>query len=142
MQKKKVYVGCALTQVPLYLMEYVINELRTKLGEKYEVLEFVGLTEGTPEDVFIRDSDCVIDCDLFVAICDYPSLGLGIELGIAYATQKATLALANTNTEKVSRMAQGIRARNPNFVFKRYGSFSEIPELVDEAFATIPSLQG
>lgn len=126
--KKKVYVGCALTGAPGAFVS-LVESLKQKLREKYEVMEFLGLVDGTSTDVFERDSACVRECDLFLAICDVTSLGLGIELGIAACIGKPTIAVAHNKTT-VSRMVQGIT--NPRFTFKRYESIDDVLRFVDE----------
>lgn len=135
MNKKKIYVGCSLTDAPKEFIEKVnsLKEILRSMG--FEVLDFLGLTEGSCEDVAIHDiQNCVRQCDLFLAICDLPSTGLGIELGDAGAFERKTLAVAHVNA-KVTRLVQGYVAVNRNFVFTRYTEFLEdVPAAVSRIF--------
>ena len=80
---KKLYVGCSLTLAPESFRQSV-EELKNKLRADYEVFDFLGLVKGTAKDVYEWDiHHCVAKCDLFLAVCDYPSLGLGYEMGVA-----------------------------------------------------------
>lgn len=130
---KKIYVGCALTQVREGFLEEVVafkNELR-KRG--YEVLEFAG-PNGTPEEVVLNDAGCVEKCDLFVAIATGPSTGLGYELAVAEFNKKPVIAVAK-HGEKVSRLVQGLKIRNPKFSFVLYNSLSEIIPIAKKALS-------
>src|SRR5664279_2524261 len=80
----KLYVGCSLTHAPEDFKTEVegFKELLRKQGN--EVFDFVGLENGTAEDVYRWDiGHCVRDCDVFIAICDHPALGLGWEIAEA-----------------------------------------------------------
>jgi hypothetical protein len=129
----KIYVGCALAHAPEEfrgMVEAIKSRLRT---QGYEVLEFLGLNVGTAAEVYERDiHECVAKCELFVAFCDLPSLGLGWELGTAVeALRKPTLALAYTES-KVSRLPIGAEGeRNPAFRFQRYESQEHAIELIN-----------
>ncbi|HLD03959.1 MAG TPA: hypothetical protein VJC17_04260 [Candidatus Dojkabacteria bacterium] len=130
MDKKKkllIYLGCALTLAPKSFTDEIIN-LKQILKKKYAILEFLGVVKGTPKDVFIRDTKCVKDCDLFVAECSYPAIGLGYEIGMAIYEKKPILTLANINTH-VTRMVQGISV--PRYKFVRYNNISEVPLIID-----------
>jgi len=111
-----------------------IEDLKNTLRASYEVSDFVGLTAGTPKDVYMWDiHECVAKCDAFVAICDYPSIGLGYEMGVAVEKlKKPTLALARKDS-KISRMVLGVD--QPHYRFERYDSMEEIPELVKKFLA-------
>ncbi len=126
----KLYVGCALNYAPEEFRQRV-EALKNILRKDYDVLEFVGLVKGTPRDVYVHDiHECVGECDAFVAICDYPSIGLGYELGAAIEKfRKPTLALAKEDV-KVTRMLQGIE--EPYYTFMRYNNDAEIPTLVKD----------
>lgn len=108
-----------------------VENLRTKLQDRYEVLEFLGLVKGTATDAYHWDiHECVAKADAIIAICDYPSIGLGYELGTAVEhLHKPVLALGQTDT-RITRMVLGIDA--PNYRFARYDSFDDVPKIVDE----------
>lgn len=127
-QKLKLYIGCSLTHAPEEFKSSV-EDLKTRLKAQFEVLEFIGLVNGTPTDVYHHDvQTCVGTCDLFVAICDFPSLGLGYELGTAIEKlHKPVLAVAHRDAH-ITRLVIGIDA--PGFKFKRYDEMAEIFDLV------------
>jgi nucleoside 2-deoxyribosyltransferase len=125
-----VYVGCSLNDAPAPFVEEV-GEFKQKLGSNgYKVLEFIGKVNGTVRDVYEWDINCVRQCDLFVAVCDFPSTGLGIELNEAVRLEKPTLAVANHNT-RVSRMVLGMAEVEPNITFSRYYNLLAILPEVD-----------
>src|SRR3989338_4474192 len=124
----KLYIGCSLTHSPEDFKDLVLN-LKEKLRADYEVFEFLGLTNGTPTDVYNEDiGRCVARCDFFVAICDHPSLGLGYEMGTALEKySKPTLGLAH-ETSNVSRLVLGIN--HPMYTFKRYKTLEDIVSFI------------
>ncbi len=130
--KKKLYIGCALTNLPedkkaefLQLIESIKKELK----KDFEILEFWSATHewsvGTPQDIYKYDiRDCVMKTDCMLSICDYPSLGLGYE--IATAVEKMgipVLAVAHKDST-VTRLIRGIDHKNFNFFY--YNSADEI----------------
>ena len=127
MQKLKLYVGCALKHAtPEFVAS--VTTLKDSLRDNYDVLDFVGLgTSTTPQDIFNYDRKQVTECDVFLAICDEVSTGLGVELGIATELKKPTLAVAHTDAI-ISGMVEG--NTEPTFSFKRYSALTEIPELL------------
>ena len=126
--KIKIYVGCSLTHAP---QEYKdgIEELKVELRKKYEILEFIGLIKGTPVEVFEHDTNCVRQCDLFLADVSHPAIGVGYELGTALALNKPVLAVAQQDA-KVGRLVLGVT--HPKFSFKRYDKLEEVVDLVEE----------
>ena len=116
----KIYVGCALTDAPEQFktsVEDFKNALK-KMG--YEVFDFVGLTAGTALDVYRWDIDhCVKDCDVFIGICDFPSIGLGFETNQALRLGKSILLVAHEGS-KVTRLVLGAAEAEPTIRFERY----------------------
>lgn len=125
---KKIYVGCSLTQAPEDF-KLKIEDVKNELRKDFEVLDFVGLTAGTAKDVYYWDiHECVAKCDVFVAICDLPALGLGYELGVAVEKfQKPTIALAHEHS-LVTRCVLGID--QPHYQFARYEDPKELPRMI------------
>ncbi len=129
--KKKLYIGCALTNLPLdKKVEFLrtIREVKNSLSEFFEVMEFLGVddaSQASPPEVYNFDiKECVMKADCMLAICDFPSLGLGYE--IATAVEKRgipVLAMAHKDSE-VTRLIRGIT--HPDFAFERYNSTEEI----------------
>lgn len=131
--KKKIYIGCSLTHATEEFKSG-IELLKNKLRSDYEILDFLGLTKGTPQDVYKWDINNVRTCDLFIADCTYPSTGLGMEIGAAIENDKPTLIVAHEDA-KVTRIVLGIT--HPKFTFHRYNDPMEVAELIKERVKTI-----
>jgi nucleoside 2-deoxyribosyltransferase len=116
----KLYVGCALTDASEVFKQSVEQFKESLRKEGFEVFNFTGLMDGDPLKVYNWDiGHCVKNCDAFVAICDYPSLGLGYELNEAVRLKKPVLAIAQTDS-KVTRLLLGAAEAEPNLQFERY----------------------
>jgi hypothetical protein len=133
--KIKLYIGCSLTQAPEDFKASV-EQLKATLRDKYEVLDFIGLVAGTPTDVYHWDvQKCVAQCDLFVAICDYPAIGLGYELGTAIERfHKPVLVVAHEDVT-LTRLVIGIDA--PDFSLKRYQSLTQVAGFIEDKLTTM-----
>lgn len=129
----RIYVGCSLTQAPDEFKTFVVN-LKVLLKEAgYGVLEFIGLVDGTSTDVYKHDiHECVANCDMLLAICDYPAIGLGWELGTAVEKYgKPTLAVVQKGVG-ISRLPVGAECElNQNYRFDRYSDAEHIVEMVN-----------
>lgn len=125
---KKLYVGCSLLHAPDSFRESV-KELKALLQSEYEVLEFVGRLDVPSEEIYQWDiHKQVHSCELFLAICDLPSLGLGYEMATAIEKLGTpTLGVAHKDAN-VSRLILGIQ--QPCFSFARYESLDQIPALL------------
>jgi hypothetical protein len=133
----KLYVGCSLTQAPESFRDEVEGLKDALRDQGHEVFDFVGLVAGTPNDVYKWDiGHCVGASTLFVAVCDYPSLGLGYELGTAVEQHhKPVLAVAHTDSQ-ITRLVLGID--DPNFTFSRYENLAaDVPPMVAAKLAAI-----
>jgi hypothetical protein len=126
----KLYIGCSLTHAPEEFKKEIEN-IKNVLRKEHEVMDFVGLVAGTPNDVYQWDIHrCVATCDVFIAVCDFPSLGLGYELGVAIEKlHKPTLALARKDA-KISRLVLGVG--EPHYRFARYKTTEEIPAIIKD----------
>ena len=136
MQKNRIsiYVGCSLTHAPKKFKDDV-ELFKSNLRSLYEVHDFLGLVKGSEQQVYEHDIANVEECALFMAICDYPSLGLGYELATAIEKlQKPTLAVAHVDAT-ITRMILGIR--HPNYTFQRYRSFSDLTDIVQAQVANL-----
>jgi len=125
----KLYAGCALTNAPDKFKRDVV-ELKERLKNipDVQVLEFLGLVKGTARDVYIHDIiNCVGRCDFMLAICDYPSTGLGWEMATQTQRGKPLLAFGH-NSAKVTRLV--LDPGLPNYKFLTYKSFDDIFETV------------
>jgi len=131
--KKKIYIGCSLTHAPDDF-KVAIEDLKNKLRKSYEILDFVGLAAGTPEEVFEWDTNCVRTCDLFVADVTHPAIGVGYELGVALEMGKPVLAVAHKDA-KVTRLVLGVTSKN--FSLYRYGSVEEVEKKIEKKIKAI-----
>lgn len=130
---KKIYLGCSLTHATEEFKTH-IKGLKQQLRAKYKVEEFMGLTEGTAQDVYRHDMDILKKSDLLLAECSHPSLGLGFEIATALAQHKPILAAAQ-HEAKVSRMILGIDSSL--FSFIRYETADEVLDAVEKKLAGI-----
>lgn len=103
--KPKVYIGCALTLAPNDFVKD-IEKFKKKLRPYAEIFDFLGLQPPDAGQVFQHDTNCVRRCDLMIANVTYPSIGLGLELGVAVENRKPLITLAQKNI-KVSRLIFG-----------------------------------
>jgi hypothetical protein len=129
MKKRKLYVACALTHAPKEFVEG-IKRLKAKLSENFEVLDFLG-TEGTkPKEIYHWDiGGCVYKSEAVVAICDYPSLGLGYEMA-TMLEKREMLVMAFAHWDSlVSKLIIGID--KPPYSFCRYGTHEDMSTLND-----------
>ncbi len=129
--KKKLYIGCALTHLPVEKKRDFLDmliKLKKELGEHFEILEFIGkndVADLPPLDVYIHDiKNCVMKVDCMLALCDYPSLGLGYELATAIEKQGIPVLAMTHKNNFVSRLIRGIN--HPKFKFMTYDSASDI----------------
>lgn len=121
----KLYVGCSLTHAPEDFKKAVGGFKDALRMAGHEVLDFLDLTGGTPKDVYEWDiGHCVRDCDAFIAVCDYASIGLGFEVNEAVRLGKPTLAVAHINA-RVTRLILGAAEVEPNMRFVRYEKLVE-----------------
>ncbi|MCL5666890.1 MAG: hypothetical protein M1383_03910 [Patescibacteria group bacterium] len=125
---KKIYVTCSLTHASEEFKEEMAR-LKQMLKAKFEVLEFKGLTDGTPTDVYHHDIGCVKSCDLLLSECSHPAIGLGFEIATALFRHKPILAVAKQDA-KVSRLILGIDSSL--FSFMRYNSLEEVADAVEK----------
>lgn len=137
----KLYVGCALTHAPEEF-QFKVEELKRLLAARCEVLEFLGTVKGTPRDVYRQDiQEHTSTCDMLLAICDYPAIGLGYEL--AYAVEKRgipVLAVAHKDA-KVSRLVLGIDRLG--YTFARYQDLCrDVPLLLDDKMGALLEMHG
>lgn len=133
---KKLYIGCALTNLPAEKRKeflQLIEDLNTRLKDHFEISEFLGVDDlGTqnafsPKEIYEHAIiKSVMNADCMLAVCDYPSLGLGYE--IATAVEKLgipVLAVAREDS-LVTRLVLGVQS--PNFKFYRYKNLEDIAE--------------
>jgi hypothetical protein len=105
--ERMVYVGCALTLAPQAFRDFV-SDFKKRLASDYDVdvLEFVGLENGTPQEVYDHDLGNVRKCGIIFAFVEEASIGLGMELSEAIRMEKPILCLHRTGT-RITRMLMG-----------------------------------
>lgn len=119
MGKLKLYVGCALTEAPPEFRDDIV-QLKEVLKKDYDVLEFLGLTAGTAEDVFQRDiNENVANCDLLLIVGDHASWGAAIELTFGTAIHKKPVLFVRKN-RKLTRIIPGMASFFPNLRYEFY----------------------
>lgn len=109
----------------------MIINIKKELSKSFEILEFLGVGDigsakpYTPQEIYDYDiRKCVMKADCMLAICDYPSIGLGYEM--ATAIEKIgipVLAVAHKDAI-VGRLIRGIDHKNFNFLY--YNSVNKI----------------
>lgn len=118
-----VYVACSLTHAsPEFIAE--VELFKKELGTICNILRFLGLGGHAPYDIYKQDiQECVRKSDLVVAICDYPSIGLGYEMGTQIEGRRMPcLAIAHKKS-LVSALIHDMR--QPGVEFKRYDSLQK-----------------
>jgi hypothetical protein len=136
MNKKKLYIGCALTNLSSEKRDELlknISSLRERLEDKFEVLEFLWVkmdpSKATPDEVYRVDIDeCVKSADCMLALCDYPSTGLGYEMATALEKCGIPVLAVAQKDSVVTKLVRGIN--KPNFNFQYYDSFDEVGDMV------------
>jgi len=100
------YVGCALNNASTEFVEAVLV-FKERLRGHYEVLDFVGFDpSASSQKIYEFDIECAAKADIMFAICDQPSLGLGMEIQKRIELKKQTLILYRKGN-KISRMPLG-----------------------------------
>lgn len=129
---KTVYVGCALRGVLPKDFPAFIGDLKEELSAKgFEVLSFVGLDpQASAREVYATDIACAESADIMVAICDYPSTGLGMEIQKRIDIGKETY-ICNKKGTNISRMVLGATEKFPFVHHIEYENISDIISEVD-----------
>jgi len=127
----KVYFAGSIRGGRLLVDTY--RQLIDWLNEKHTVLnEHVGSTaitkSGEQKDVeyiYNRDYNWLKESDILIADVTIPSLGVGVEIGLAQALSKKIICLYNVNADaSLSAMVAG----DPNIKILRYTTIDEAKE--------------
>ena len=130
--KKKLYIGCALTNLHSDKRKdflQMIADIKISLQNHFDIVEFLGGNDlahnASAYAVYDHDiKKCILTVDCMLAICDYPSLGLGYEIATAVERQGIpVLAMAHKDSV-ISKLIQGVDHKNFNFIY--YDSAEEI----------------
>jgi len=127
-QKIRIYFGCSLTHAS---KEFIRdnNRLKKILRKKVEVFEFAGLTPPVGE-VYQHDTNMVRRCDVVVANISHPSLGLGMEMGIAIENKKPLITLIDDSCKTTRFLILGYV--DPFHFSLRYTSIAQAGRFVLE----------
>ena len=88
--------------------------------------------DGTNEFIYQRDTNWLHECDVLVAECTTPSLGVGYELAYGEALGKPVHVFFRT--EFNSRRLSALVAGNPGFDVQEYFSEQDLIEKIDALF--------
>jgi|SRR5690606_4400836 len=132
-QKPTIYVAAALSHAPQEYRDGIIA-FRNRLRAHVEVLDFLGLEAPSAQEAFEWDIKCVKDCDVLVADVTHPSIGVGVEFGVAYSLRKPIITLAAKDATP-SRFVFGY-VNNRHFSFR----YANSDEAVDFVLATLKKL--
>lgn len=122
----KIYVGNAFTNVSLEYLEF-INIIKKELNsiDDVNVLEYK-CTGGTPEEITRHNIKQLMNCDILLAMRDFPSEGLGIEISECSKMDKFII-LANHVSSKSSKFALGLcKIKHNRFINVEYLNFNEL----------------
>lgn len=78
--------------------------------------------DGTSEEIWRRDTAWLRECDIVIAECSQPSLGVGYELAFAEALGKEVHVFYGKNDGRLSAMLAG----NPQFGIHCYADREEL----------------
>jgi hypothetical protein len=116
-KKIKIYVGCALTHASEEFRTSIAT-FKEQLRGDFEIMDFLWAKLKDPRNVDPKDvyewdiNDCVKNCDLFVAVCDEVSLGLGYELGTAIEKYNKPVLVLIQKERKLTRLIEGIQHKD------------------------------
>jgi hypothetical protein len=138
-KKPELYVGCGLTHAPVEFRNRV-EDLKERLSEDWDVMQFLGLGPAKPGDVYKKDIiENVGGCDAFLGVLDQPATMLGVELREAWLLNKPTLGVAHVDS-LISRGITDAPIYNPTLQIRRYEDLLEdVPAIVLEEFAVVRS---
>ncbi len=141
MRPLRFYVACGLTQASFEFKDFVISfKERIKKECGIEIFEFVGLTAGTPSEVYETDIAYVEQADGIIAILDVPAIGLGMEIDHAINSNKPLLCLAHKDAS-VTRMIKGANDLGL-LTFATYVDLDSAVALVKQFIATkVPTIR-
>lgn len=132
-EKQKIYIGCALTYASPEFRDSIAL-FKDWLRSQYDVLDFTGVLDGwtiLSTEIYAHNRRCVLNSDLFIAECSYPSTGLGYEIATAIENNKKILLIAHQDA-LVTRMILWIPEDQAKMV--RYNDLEDIFPIVSQMF--------
>lgn len=132
--KQKIYFSGAIRggREDAALYQYVIDHLKachTVLTEHigHAAYSTANRTLSDEQAVFEQDCQWMRECDLVVAECTRPSLGVGYELALAEMLHKPTFVFYRPSEGQLSAMILG----NPYFTVRTYETREELIAQID-----------
>jgi hypothetical protein len=115
----RVYVACSLTHATSVFRQE-IEVFKKHLALLCHVLSFLGWESGAKSStIYSYDiEECVYKSDLVVAICDLPSIGLGMEIGTQVEARKKPCLFIAREGVLVTDMVLDVP--RPGAEFRRY----------------------
>ena len=135
-EKIKVYVGCSLTHSSEEFKQS-IADFKDQLRPHVEILDFLGLGAPSAKEAFEWDIACVKRCDLLITNITYPSIGSGVEWGVAYSLKKPIITIAQKDI-KVSRFVFGYEDAT-HFTLRYNTNEDAIPFILEKMEYLFPS---
>lgn len=128
-RKIRVYFGCSLTHAPKEFIQD-IEKIKKKLRQKVEIFDFAGLSHPSIADVYQHDTNMVRRCDVMVANISLPSLGLGMEMGVAIENRKPLITLVDDSCKTTRFLISGYV--DPFHFSLRYKNISQAARFIFE----------
>lgn len=128
-RKIRVYFGCALSHAP---KEFIrdIEKIKKALRKRVEVFDFLGLEHPSISDAYQYDTNCVRRCDVIIANITYPSLGLGMEMGVALENKKPMITIIDDKTKTTRFLISGYV--DPYHFSIRYKTISQAVSFIEK----------
>jgi len=119
-----------------------VKHMKDELRGSFHVLEFMGLVDGVPPSAVYRHDikNCVGQCDVFVAIADEPSTGLGYELAVAVEVRRVPTLVLVQEGKVLTRLVRGACVENSHAVLMRYTTCTDIAGIIKAWATEIPVL--
>ena len=137
---KKVYFAGSIRggRVDAELYKRMIEYIKTRADVLTEHVGDLSLSvyegeNGRDRMIYAQDTAWIEECDLLIAECTCPSLGVGYELAYAESLGKPCYVFYDKNKANLSAMING----DPFFDVRPYGSEEELFEKLSELLSDI-----
>jgi hypothetical protein len=129
----RVYWGCALTHAPAEYREMMnrIIQFIKNYHPQVQLLEFLGTTAGSAQDVYIQDIEKnVASCGLFLNDVSQVSLGLGFEIGAALLRYNKHVVSFVQKDVHLTRLLTGATFCHENYSVIEYTDEKELLQFI------------
>lgn len=131
---KKLHIGFdSIGAHEEFLKNVLLLHTLLRTGNSFEAFETEALplfnSGESPVSIFKKRVERIRACDGMLALCEHPSMALGIEIEIARTLGKKLLLVA-PQWQPIPLFVIGM----PSITFKRYRHWDEIPTLVRAQF--------